>query len=1164
MCKCGKKLVAMLLCFVLLGTVANRETNSFAEEVSVEEELEVQIEKNDLALETGVVEQKVEVVETEQQSAEDYPTEETTSVSTDTRDISTEVVYIENSHLNSDSEEDKNEELQNNNIFSNSEAIEGGVAKEEINKQEVEEKDGEVLKKNGENEENSINNDIEVLYEETSDVETNLEAVEQSTNLEEEEETLIIELGSSGLLQGVVDTSIPVQGVQITGQKFELKVGDKDYPKVTVTPDTATNKNVTWTSKNVNVATVNSAGQIYAVGEGKTTITVSSEENSNIFDIYVLEVKPAYNDEASVKEVKITNEKTSMRAGEMLALAYEVLPATAKNKSVNWSSSDMAVAKINEYGVVTALTEGECTISLYSDENASIVDSYKLKVSGYVYPTSIKCWVTETPVIISETKTYYSAYEMLPADVSNTKVTWKSSDPTIVSIDPEYGSLKAHKVGKAIITATSELDPDVFGQYVINVYNKSVTGLSISGKGQMAVNELQTLIANIEPSDATVKDVIWVSSNEAIATISSAGVVKANAPGTAEIQAVSVDNNSVVAKKEITVTANFVYVESLLVTGRTQLEVGDKSTLSALVAPSTATNQLLWWDSDNYSVATVDQNGTVTAHAPGTAAINAIATDGTLIIGKAIVTVKASVVHTSAISVAGNQDVVLYPGAVYYSSYEIWPATADDKSVSWVSSNPQIATVNPTNGTVKAISTGNAEITAISNDDSSIKDTYVLYVKSSVKTVTKVAVHGKPTMGIGEAYPLAYEIWPVDADIKGISWSSSDTSVATVSEYGVVTALKEGTVYIKGTAVDGSNQSAQLRIDISKTSNKVSRIEVHGAGSLSKGSVEYLAYEIWPVDASEKTVSWKSSNTKVATVSEYGVVNALSAGTTTITATAKDGSGIFANYTLTVTGANVLVTALAIHGDSLMAKGSVQYMAYEAWPVNADDKSITWKSSNPNVAKIDATNGTVTALNAGSTVLTATAKDGSGVAATFGLTVSSGSVEKKVTSLAIHGNATMKPNTVQYMSYEAWPVNATDKSITWTSSNTNVASVEATNGTVRALSNGTTTLTAKAKDGSGTTATFTLTVSNASTLVTALAAHGKNTMNIGEIQYMAYEVWPANADDKSVSWTSSNPSVVSVNQMNGTVNAIASGDAVLTMSANDGSGKTATFSIHVN
>ena len=419
-------------------------------------------------------------------------------------------------------------------------------------------------------------------------------------------------------------------------------------------------------------------------------------------------------------------------------------------------------------------------------------------------------------------------------------------------------------------------------------------------------------------------------------------------------------------------------------------------------------------------------------------------------------------------------------------------------------------------------------------------------------------------MGIGETYPLAYEIWPVDADIKGISWSSSDKSVATVSEYGVVTAIKEGTVYIKGTAVDGSMQSAELRIDISKTSNKVSRIEVHGAGSLSKGSIEYLAYEIWPVNASEKSVSWKSSNTKVATVSEYGVVNAISAGTTTITATAKDGSGVSADYTLNVSGTSVLVTALAIHGEPLMAIGSVQYMAYEAWPVNADDKSITWKSSNTNVAKIEATNGTVTALNVGNTVLTATANDGSGVAATFNLTVSNSAGTKKVTSLAIHGNATMKPNTVQYMAYEAWPVNATDKSITWTSSNTKVATVEGTNGTVRALTNGTTILTAKAKDGSGTTATFTLTVSNATTLVTALAIHGQSTMNKGDIQYMAYEVWPVNADDKSVSWTSSNPGVISVNPTNGTVNAIASGDAVLTMSANDGSGKTATFSIHVN
>ena len=339
---------------------------------------------------------------------------------------------------------------------------------------------------------------------------------------------------------------------------------------------------------------------------------------------------------------------------------------------------------------------------------------------------------------------------------------------------------------------------------------------------------------------------------------------------------------------------------------------------------------------------------------------------------------------------------------------------------------------------------------------------------------------------------------------------------------------------------------------------------MHGANTLSKGSVDYLAYEIWPVNASEKSVTWTSSNPKVATVSEYGVVNALSAGTTIITATAKDGSGQNDSYELTVTGATVLVTALAIHGDSLMAKGSVQYLSYEAWPVNADDKSITWKSSDENVAKVNAMNGTVTAVGVGTTILTATAKDGSGIAATFNLTVSSSAVEKKVTALAIHGKATMKPNEVQYMSYEAWPVNATDKSIVWTSSNKSVATVEATNGTVKAVSNGTTILTAKAKDGSGVTANFTLTVSNMKTLVTALAIHGSSTMNKGEVQYMSYEAWPVNADDKSVSWMSSDPAIVSVNPTNGTVTAVSSGDATLTMSANDGSGKTAIFAIHVN
>lgn len=1165
--KIWKRWLATLVCFGMVISTSNVGKMSYAEEALGEEEdvaVSENVEGNSESIVQEVEEQNVQepVLDKEQVSAPEllaHIGSEKINVAEETGNQEVEDENVNKNELLNKAEETNSSEGNDNefgfeDVFGPAEENTTGII--EADDEGIDDSTEELsMESVNELDENGFEINDEVIEE----------VVVFPAEKDEEIEVSTMNASAQGLLEAVIDDIIVgVKSVAISGQKTVLKVGDKDYPKVTILPETATNQNVVWSSKNTNVATVSSTGQVQAVGVGKTTITVAAEENATIFDIYVLEVKAAYNDETAVESVRITNKKADMRAGEILPLAYEVLPATATNKAVSWSSSDTAVAKIDEHGVVTAVAKGECTITILSDEDYSITDSYKLKVSGYVYPTSISCWVTETPVVMSETKNYYMAYAMWPADVSNTKVIWTSSDTSVATINAENGTMRVHKLGKTIITARSELDPEVYGQYVINVYNKPITALTIQGKGQMAVGEVQTLIAVVDPADATDQSLVWRTSDANIASIDSTGIVRAISPGNVEITVEASANSSISAKKTIVITAQNVNISSIYLTGRTQLEVGDESTLTAHIIPENATNQLLWWDSDNYSVATVDQTGKVTAHTAGTAIISAIATDGTLVRGKAEVMVKGGVTHVNKISVASNTSVVLYPGAKYYSTYEIWPASADDKTVSWKSSDAKVATIDATTGIVTAVATGNAIITATSNDDSNLSDAYELYVKKAVNQATKVAVYGKPSMGIGETYAMAYELWPVDADIKTVYWVSTNTNVATVNEYGVVTAVSEGSTFIRAIATDGSNQSGEFRVNVSKTSNKVTRVKIYGSSTLSKDAVDYLAYEIWPVTASDKTVSWKSSNTKVATVNEYGVVSAVSAGTTTISATANDGSNETDSYILTVTGASVKVSALAIHGNSTMTKGTIQYLAYEAWPVNADNKAVTWKSSDAKVATVNTENGTVTAIDAGTVTITATAIDGSGVSTTFALSVTSAPLTQKVTALAIHGSSTMKLSNVQYLAYEAWPISATDKTVTWSSSNKAVATVDADHGIVTAKALGTTVITATANDGSGVKATYNITVSNSTTLVTALAIHGKATMEKNALQYMAYEAWPVTADDKTVSWTSSDPTVISVNAENGTVTALNTGDAIITITANDGSGKTATFAIHVN
>ena len=131
---------------------------------------------------------------------------------------------------------------------------------------------------------------------------------------------------------------------------------------------------------------------------------------------------------------------------------------------------------------------------------------------------------------------------------------------------------------------------------------------------------------------------------------------------------------------------------------------------------------------------------------------------------------------------------------------------------------------------------------------------------------------------------------------KKITWVSSDTKVAKVSSKGKVTAVAPGKATI--TAYGSSGKKATCKITV--TGAKVTKVTISGKNSRKVGAEQTLKVSVKPSNAENKKVSWKSSNTKVATVDKDGVVKAKKAGTVTITATAKDGSKKKATFKITV------------------------------------------------------------------------------------------------------------------------------------------------------------------------------------------------------------------------------------------------------------------------
>lgn len=226
---------------------------------------------------------------------------------------------------------------------------------------------------------------------------------------------------------------------------------------------------------------------------------------------------------------------------------------------------------------------------------------------------------------------------------------------------------------------------------------------------------------------------------------------------------------------------------------------------------------------------------------------------------------------------------------------KVYPKNASNKKLLWTSSNKRIATVEK--GVVVGLRKGIVKITVKSTDGSKLSAQCVVTVKQAVKNIklNKTLITGSK----GTKVTLKAKVTPTKADNRTVKWQSSNKKIATVSNKGVVTVKGKGYATIKCTSGDGSgvyskcvvnNSSKAKSVKLNKKSAKVS------AGKTLKLRVT--------VKGNCKEVLWKSSNTKVATVTDNGLITAVENGKTVISATTMDGSNKVAKCTVKVVGHN--------------------------------------------------------------------------------------------------------------------------------------------------------------------------------------------------------------------------------------------------------------------
>jgi uncharacterized protein YjdB len=854
---------------------------------------------------------------------------------------------------------------------------------------------------------------------------------------------------------------------------------------------------------------------------------------------------PMESETIAVTGVSLDKAALSLEVGGTDTLAATVAPKDADNKTVAWASSDPAIATVSE-GLVTALAAGTATITATTEDGGKTASCAVTVRTPVVAVTGVALDQAALSLPIGETATL--AVAVAPEDAANKAVAWASSDPAIATVNE--GLVTALAAGTTTITATTE-DGGKTASCAVTVTPAvvAVTGVSLDQTTlSLAVGGTAALTATVAPPTATNKTVAWASSDPAKATVSEAGLVTAVAAGTATITATTEDGQK---------TATCAMTVTVAVTGVTlsettlSLVVGGTATLTATVAPATATNKTVIWTSSDPAKARVSNAGLVTAVATGTATITATTADGNKTASCAV-TVTSAVVAVTGVSLS-HATLSLAVGGTATLTATVAPATATNKAVTWSSSDMTKATVSE--GLVTAVAAGTATITATTADGGKT-------ATCAVTVTTPIAVTGVSlnqdalSLVVGGTATLTATVAPATATNKVATWASSAPAIARVNSAGLVTAMAVGTATITVTTADGGktatcavtvNPMAVTGVTLSETTL-----------SLTVGGTATLTATIAPANATNKNVTWSSSDMTKATVSE-GLVTAVAAGTATITVTTADGDHtetcIVTVTPVVVTGVNLNLTTLSLDeiGDTATLTATVA-------PANAANKAVTWSSSDTTIATVDNA-GLVTAVAPGTATITVTTADGNKtasceVSSVPGFVVVTGvSLDKTTLSLAVGGTETL--GSTETLTATVAPPNATNKTVTWSSSDPTKATVSNA-GLVTAVSVGTATITVTT-EGGGKTANCAVTVESVAVTAVSLS-ESTLSLYIDGTATLTATVAPPNATNQAVSWTSSAPAVATVN--NGMVSAVAPGTATITATTSDGN-KTASCVVTV-
>lgn len=399
-----------------------------------------------------------------------------------------------------------------------------------------------------------------------------------------------------------------------------------------------------------------------------------------------------------------------------------------------------------------------------------------------------------------------------------------------------------------------------------------------------------------------------------------------------------------------------------------KMSVGDSYTIRCALSAED-TNQQLYFYSEDPRVATIEGDGTVHAMASGETTI------GAYVSGGASAEMQVTVDGVPMTQLELNVDELHIEKGQFSGLSVSYNADASDTRLQWISSDEKVVRVDAT-GRLEGVGGGEAYVSVVSPNG--LSDYAKVYVD-----VEGTAVHISPysiTLGVGANVPLKVSYLPLDCTDTVRRWVSSNPSVLSVDENGVLDARNQGSAYITVLTEDGLTTGMEVRVEAAPKDIQLdpSRATLERGDSLQM-QLMFLEEDGTVDEQTSHLVVWRSSDERIASVDNQGLVTAHRSGTCQISATSD---GMTASCQLQV---QVSVQEVKLDQDEIyLLPEQISQPIQLNWivnPVDADDTTVSFTSSNQQVATVDAGGRVSLTGGYGMAVITATAQ--SGAAAEF-------------------------------------------------------------------------------------------------------------------------------------------------------------------------------------